>query len=86
MATALDERSLTKLLDIFCDMRVNKRELVKQLSISTIIEQRAVYEFILEYIRYHAFMYDTGSFPNGNMEIAKTMSDIRYALDDTQFM
>lgn len=81
MATALDERSVTKLLDIVCDMRVDKRELVKQLSLSTEIEQQATYEFILEYIRWYAFQYDIGSFVNNNMEIALVCKNFKDTLD-----
>lgn len=81
MATALDERSLTKLLDIMCDMRVDKRELVKQLSISTEIEQQATYEFILEYIKWYSFQYDVGSFVNNNMEIALRCKNFKDTLD-----
>jgi hypothetical protein len=81
MATALDDKSLTKLLDTLCDMRVDKREIIKQLSISTEIEQQAVFEFILEYIRWYAFQYDAVSFVNNNMEIALRCRNFQDTLD-----
>lgn len=81
MATALDDRSLTKLLDIMCDMRVDKRELVKTLSVATEIEQQSVFEFMIEYIRWYAFQCDIGSFVNENMEIAVTCRNLRDTLD-----
>jgi hypothetical protein len=81
MATALDDRSLTKLLDIMCDMRVNKRELVKTLSVATEIEHQSVFEFMIEYIKWYAFQYDLSSFVNDNMEIATRCKTLKEALD-----
>jgi hypothetical protein len=81
MATTLDDRSLNKLLDVMCDVRVDKRELSKMLSLSTQAEQDATFQFILEYIRWYAFQCDMNSFINENMEIAMTCRNLREALD-----
>jgi DNA topoisomerase VI subunit A len=81
MATALEDRNLNKLLDVMCDVRVDKRELSKMLSVSTQAEQEAVFQFILEYIRWYAFQCDMNSFVNDNMEIAVTCRNLRDTLD-----
>jgi hypothetical protein len=81
MVTALDDRSLNKLLDVMCDVRIDKRQLSKMLSLSTQAEQESVFQFVLEYIRWYAFQCDIGSFINENMEIAITCRNLRDTLD-----
>lgn len=71
-----------KLLTALSDRRATPRGVVERVATSSLISQEIVFDFVKEYIKYYAFIQDTGAFPNGNMEIAKTMSDIRYALDE----
>ena len=82
MQSPQDIQAVNNLIAALSDRRVDYHEVAKLVSIQPLVSQEMLFEFILEYIRYYAFMHDTGSFPNGNMEIAKTMSNIRYALDD----
>lgn len=69
------------MLDVLCDVRLDKRELVKLISLEQIVAQEEVYKFMLEYIRWYSFQYDVGSFVNGNMEIATQCKKIKETLD-----
>ena len=81
MATVIDDRGLSKLLDVLCDVRLDKRELVKLISLEQIVAQEEVYKFMLEYIKWYSFQYDVGSFVNGNMEIATQCKKLKETLD-----
>lgn len=81
MATQIDERGLSKILDTLCDVRLDKRELIKLISMEQLVAQEEVFKFILEYIKWYAFQYDVGSFINENMDIALTCKSLKMTLD-----
>ena len=81
MATQIDERGLSKILDTLCDVRLDKRELVKLISLEQKVTQEEVFKFILEYIKWYAFQYDVGAFVNESMDIALTCKNIKMTLD-----
>ena len=81
MATVIDDRGLSKLLDVLCDVRLDKRELVELVSLEQLVAQEEVFKFILEYIKWYSFQYDVGSFVNENMEIALVCKNLKMTLD-----
>ena len=81
MATVIDDRGLSKLLDVLCDVRLDKRELVKLVSLEQLVAQEEVFKFILEYIKWYSFQYDVGSFVNENMDIALVCKNLKMTLD-----
>lgn len=81
MQSSHDISAMNSLLNSLSDKRVNYHEVVKGISTQPFISQDMVYQFVLEYIKQYAFVQDSGSFVNENMEIAQVMSDIRHTLD-----
>jgi hypothetical protein len=82
MNTELDKKHAEQLISALSDKRTSSRGIAEYISIQPLISQEIVFDFVREYIKYYAFLQDTGGFPNGNMHIAAEMSNIRYALDD----
>ena len=82
MQTTYDLKAMDSLIAALSDRRVDYNEVIKAISIQPRVSQEIVFEFVLEYISHYAFIQASGSFVNANMDIAKTMSDIKYTLDE----
>jgi len=81
-----DVSAMNSLLNSLSDKRVDYHEVVKGISTQPFISQDMVFKFVLEYIKQYAFVQDSGSFVNENMEIAQIMSNVRHTLDFNAFM
>jgi hypothetical protein len=71
-----------KLIVALSDRRATPHGIAERIATSSLISQEIVFDFVKEYIKYYAFVQDSGAFPNGNMNIAKTLYDAKLALDE----